>query len=124
MSPPVIMLQSLGKLSHKLKKFQSCKKRNSSAYGLVHFLKKISSYDYLQYPFGKYITAIGKVYEEPGNNVYWLLYQVNGTAPNPSNPPTNADLTPVGKLSTIKTVLHSKVRQSECFLCTLQVWIT
>ncbi|CAG7722832.1 unnamed protein product [Allacma fusca] len=52
-------------------------------------------FNFTQYDFGRLITSIGNVSHDPGNDLYWMLYELNAE-PNVKNPPDQRNLTEYG----------------------------
>jgi gastric intrinsic factor len=54
------------------------------------------SFEATEWPNGHYVHTIAGHKEEPSHYHYWLLYQVP-TLPDPTSPPGNNLITPVGQ---------------------------
>jgi len=63
---------------------------------LITFVRQTLSFEFIEYPFGRYVTTIGGYKEDPAQNIYWMLYLVENGKPDVTDPPSEKELTDFG----------------------------
>ncbi|CAG7722831.1 unnamed protein product [Allacma fusca] len=79
---------------------QTCSVPKGKTFGDVMDLAALKNpqgygFNFTRFDFGRMITSIGGVSQDPGNGLYWMLFQLDDE-PKPENPPTRKNLASYG----------------------------